>query len=75
MGHAAELINTLFCIYAILRFQRSPQGAQWRSLWGRSGLLVSACSVGLQSQVGPTAVVVSISFSLPSFPANQRPDS
>ena len=40
MGHVAESINTLFEIYIILRFQRSPHGAQCRSLWGGRGLLV-----------------------------------
>ena len=40
MGHVAESINTLSEIYAILRFQRSPHGAQCLSLWGGRGLLV-----------------------------------
>ena len=30
----------IFSIHSILRFQRSPQGAPWRSLRGRRGLLV-----------------------------------
>ena len=44
MGHVAESINTLFQAYATLRFQRSLQGAQWKSPWGRGGLQLASVS-------------------------------